>query len=151
MVTIFCLVFWSFAITFLFCECGEKVMNEAKLCQLNWYEWPHELQRMLVIVMMDAQEPANIQGFANNVCSRELFKAVSAFFRVHLICNMNSLIFQCCICFSLNRLPMLDFHTSWRCDNSFNKLILFKKSGRKETRRGDVQNNNTRWCYLFES
>lgn len=71
-----------------------------KLSQCNWYEFPRELQRMLVIVLINTQEPATIKGFANTSCTREEFKKVSVlntcrdntYVRVHhLLLNRSSL------------------------------------------------------------
>lgn len=47
------------------------------LCQCNWYEFPLELQQMLITVMIYTQQPPAIKGLASTYCLREAFKRVS--------------------------------------------------------------------------
>lgn len=72
---------WSFTLIFLLCESGEAVSHQFdefdnEFWQSNWYLFPIEMQRMLVIVMLNTQRPAIIQGYANTLCSRDAFKTV---------------------------------------------------------------------------
>lgn len=65
-------------------ELGERVtlqfnaFNEL-LCQSEWYLLPLDVQRMLVIFMMDTEQPAVIQGYGNIECTRASFKKVDIF------------------------------------------------------------------------
>lgn len=84
------LVFWSFAITLLFCELGEIINNRFEdiayeLYQCNWYFFPIVLQRMLLNFMVGTQRPVLFRGFGNIACTRDAFKKVGfcfGFFRV---------------------------------------------------------------------
>lgn len=76
------LLFWSFAVVFVFCEFGEQVSNQYEyfndeLCECDWYLLPVEMQRILSIVMMNSQQPIFIQGYANTLCIRYTFKTVT--------------------------------------------------------------------------
>lgn len=72
---------WSFAIIFVVCEFGQQlthqfVLFDEELCQFNWYLLPIELQRMLVIIMANAQQASFMQGYGNIQCTRGSFKQV---------------------------------------------------------------------------
>lgn len=61
---------------------GEMVCHQfnafnEQLCQTDWYAFPIEVQRMLVIFMLDTEQPALIRGFGNIKCTREAFKNVT--------------------------------------------------------------------------
>lgn len=76
------LLFWAFAVVFVFCEFGEQVSNQYEyfndeLCECDWYLLPVEMQRILSIVMMNSQQPIFIQGYANTLCIRYTFKTVT--------------------------------------------------------------------------
>lgn len=76
------LMVWAFAIIYFYCEFGEMVTHQFNafhevLCQCNWYKFPLDVQRMLVIFMSDTQQPAFIRGYANIECTREAFKNVN--------------------------------------------------------------------------
>lgn len=82
--------FWSFLAIFCMCEFGEQVTNQFikfndELDQCSWYLFPMQLQRMLIIVMINAQQPAVIQGYANAVCTRFAFNKVAHLFRLFSI------------------------------------------------------------------
>lgn len=76
---------WSFVQLFFVCEIGERVSQEFEmfdetLYQSKWYLFPIELQRMLVIVVSNAQQSVFVQGFGNILCTRDSFKRVRLFF-----------------------------------------------------------------------
>lgn len=73
------LVWWSFAIIFLFCEPGHRVATsfeeiEKEISECNWYSFSLEVQQMLVIFLVNAQQPTTVNGFANTECTREFMK-----------------------------------------------------------------------------
>lgn len=75
------IIVWTFGIISFHCEFGEFVMNQFgkfndQLCQCNWYLLPIEIQRILVIAMLNTQQPVIIRGIANAMCTREVFKKV---------------------------------------------------------------------------
>ena len=77
-------VFWSFIMIFFYCELGETVSDQFvefddELCQCNWYLYPMEIQKMLLIFMCEAQQLTLFRGYANIECTRDSFKNVSFF------------------------------------------------------------------------
>ena len=77
-------VSWAFVMIYLYCEFGEMVTLQFNtfhelLCQCEWYRFPIDVQRMLVIFMLDTQQPASIRGYGNIECTRDAFKNVSFF------------------------------------------------------------------------
>lgn len=77
-------VFYSFACHGILCTFGDllthqfNVFND-ELCMCNWYLFPIDLQRMLLIFIINTQQPAIIHGFADTVCTRDAFKQVWRF------------------------------------------------------------------------
>lgn len=77
------LLLWINAIIFIFCECGERItigfveVND-EICQLKWYLFPYEIQRMMPNMMMATQEAVILKGCGNcSSCTREAFTNVS--------------------------------------------------------------------------
>lgn len=71
----------SFGMNFSFCEIGERVSGAfIEICygidELNWYTLPIELQRILPIIMINAQEPVYLECFGSILCARDTFKRV---------------------------------------------------------------------------
>lgn len=78
------LVFWAFVLVFLFCEFGEMVSDEFEefndeLDQSDWYSFSVEMQRIFVILTINAQQSTYIKGFANVLCVRPTFKKVTQY------------------------------------------------------------------------
>ena len=48
----------------------------AELDQCNWYMFSVEMQKIFVIITVNAQQSTFIQGFANVLCIRQTFKTV---------------------------------------------------------------------------
>lgn len=66
---------------FICCELGERLtMAYAKLEfqieQFDWYAFPIEAQRLLPILMLNAQQPIALQCFGCISTNREAFKKV---------------------------------------------------------------------------
>lgn len=81
-VSVFILMFWSFAANFLFCEFGENVTRrfnelDKTICQSEWYLLSIEIQRMLPTIIMITQKEIILQGFGGVDLTREAFKRVS--------------------------------------------------------------------------
>lgn len=73
---------WSFAVIFATCEIGQNMCNQYnklgdEIYKCDWYALPRKLQRMFIIIMINAQEPVSIRGYGNVVCTRDSFKNVS--------------------------------------------------------------------------
>lgn len=56
---------------------GEFDAFDAELGQLEWYLFPHEIQRLFIVSIANAQHPTNIQGYGQILCVRETVKKVS--------------------------------------------------------------------------
>lgn len=66
---------------FIICELGEQLSSKFAefsdaLYQCDWHSFPNEAQKVLLALMMFAQEPVIVKGFANILCARESFKKV---------------------------------------------------------------------------
>lgn len=74
---------WSYALTFLQCEFGDRVMTafrtfDNELEQCDWYLFSIDTQQMLAIVILNAQQSTIICGFANTKFTRDSFKKVGS-------------------------------------------------------------------------
>lgn len=72
---------YAFVMIFNYCEACETFRKYFDgfyddLNRLNWYNYPINIQRMMVIVIATAQKPAEIVGYGNVLCTRNLFKSV---------------------------------------------------------------------------
>lgn len=76
-----CLLLWTLILTFLPCELGERMssvmfeINES-IDQLDWFLFPHGIQKMLPIILLAVQQPVEIKCFGSIACSRDSFKNV---------------------------------------------------------------------------
>lgn len=74
----------SFGPIFLFCEVGEQLCSRSDLVcdaffKLNWYSFPHQVQRMMPIIIVIAQNPSRLVADGAAACSRDKFKKVCHF------------------------------------------------------------------------
>lgn len=63
------------------CEFGQMttdqfVLFDEELCQCNWYAYPIELQKLLLVFTANSQRPAIFKGYANTECTRDAYKKV---------------------------------------------------------------------------
>lgn len=49
---------------------------DEELGQCNWDLFPMKLQRIHLVVMVNAQQPTTVNGFGNLICTRESMKRV---------------------------------------------------------------------------
>lgn len=75
-------MFWTFVVTFLCCECAQLVANrfdefDDGLGQCDWHLLPTDVQQMLLIFMQSTQQPAVFQGYGQIDGSRDTFKKVT--------------------------------------------------------------------------
>lgn len=73
--------FLAIALVFIVCDFGQQFSNafdnfNSKLVQLEWYSLPIDIQQMLSIIIINAQQPIVISCFGNIICGRETFKKV---------------------------------------------------------------------------
>lgn len=74
-------VIYAFGVLFVSCELGQRITVAFDECsvmidQFDWYLFPVEIQRMLLIVINFAQQPIVIKCFGSAACDRETFKYV---------------------------------------------------------------------------
>lgn len=71
----------ALALTYIACELGQR-MNDAfdkidtTLDHTRWYMFPIEIQRMLPMIHLIAQQPVSLECFGSIACSRDVFKDV---------------------------------------------------------------------------
>lgn len=66
-----------------------SMFNEM-LNKTNWYLYPAEMQRMLVIFISITQEPSFIRGYGNIECTRDSFKQVKTFSVHHFLSHLDN-------------------------------------------------------------
>lgn len=75
-------LFHSFALVFVFTECGEHLKsrldehNDA-ITECVWYTFPLKVQRMMPTIFLAVQNPMAISAYGGVPCERTTFKAVS--------------------------------------------------------------------------
>lgn len=94
---------WTLALVFVPCEIGERVRSEFMtlnftISQFDWHLFPDEIQKILPVIIINAQQPVLIEWFGSISCVREVFKKVCRFYSftifnftfhsVHLICHI---------------------------------------------------------------
>lgn len=75
-------IVWSTGLAFVPCEIGERItgaffgvydsLNEG----LDWYLFPIETQKMLILILINAQAPVTVECFGSISCQRDIFKRV---------------------------------------------------------------------------
>lgn len=75
------LICWSFISMFWICNFGQSLTNQFHevsdaICQSDWYSFSPDVKRMVMMIMMTAQQPVILRGFGNVLCTRETFKKV---------------------------------------------------------------------------
>lgn len=73
---------WSAGLALIPCELGERLTGAfGGICDeienFNWYAFPIKVQRMLPVILIDAQEPVVLKCFGSISCVRDVFKRVS--------------------------------------------------------------------------
>lgn len=72
-------VSWAFGLVFISCELAEKMSNAfEEICetfdQLDWHSFPFKVQKMLPLIMLNAQQWVGFECFGMIPCDRETFK-----------------------------------------------------------------------------
>lgn len=80
-------LFWTFAFVFATCECGHQVQDACEainyeIVQLNWLRFSLDLKRILLIFIIDLQQPARMKVFGSFSCGRMEFKKVTTTFKI---------------------------------------------------------------------
>lgn len=73
---------YGFGIIFVICELGQRLTNAygqiaEEIENFEWYSFSHELQRMLPIILVVAQQPIELECFGGITGIRETLKKVS--------------------------------------------------------------------------
>lgn len=66
---------------YVICEIGKRASEafeeiDDKIGALDWYLFPTQIQKILPIIMMDAQQIIALECFGSIFCNRETFKNV---------------------------------------------------------------------------
>lgn len=124
------------------CELGQR-MNGAfeevsiTIEQFDWFLFPTKTQRMLPMIIGDAQQPVSFECFGSIKCSREVFESVGI---KQWINNQTKFLIagRLCRCFIFFfRLSVAHFHTLW-C--SVNLALENKMSSSSKDRLKRFQN-----------
>lgn len=74
-------LFWTLALIFVPCEIGERMKSEFMklnftIGQFDWYSFSYVSQKILPVIIINAQQPVSIEWFGSLSCVREVFKKV---------------------------------------------------------------------------
>lgn len=74
---------YGFGVVLFACELGQRVTNlfigiNDKIEHSDWYSYPNKVQKMLLIILIVAQQPVEFQCFGSTSANRDTFKKVSA-------------------------------------------------------------------------
>lgn len=72
---------WSFLAILVWCSLGERLIDEFYTIkdatyECQWYSYSIEVQRIIQLIIVDAQEPKILKGFGNISSSHETYKKV---------------------------------------------------------------------------
>lgn len=75
-------ILYAFGSTFIACDLSQRIERAFEECndvinQFKWYWFPIEIQRLLPLIMIAAQQPIEIKTFGSVACDRDTFKRVS--------------------------------------------------------------------------
>lgn len=76
-------IFYSFGLLFVYCEIGERINSffgeiNDDFYELEWENFPLSIQRMMPTVLINTQQPVQLEAFGNFPCTRLTFKDVSS-------------------------------------------------------------------------
>lgn len=72
----------SFTLLLLACELAGRLSYRFEnvndlIDQFDWYAFPLEMQKILPVMMMNAQQPVEVKSFGSIASNRETFRKVS--------------------------------------------------------------------------
>lgn len=81
MVVVCLRLLYAFGVLFIFCEMGEQISStfgevEDEMYRMDWHLFPIKTQKMMLIVVVNAQQPVKIMGFGNIPAIRPTMKTV---------------------------------------------------------------------------
>lgn len=73
---------YAFGMVGVICELCQRITNKFNefddiLSQFDWYMYPHQIQKMLLMLIMSTQQEIVFECFGKLSCDRESFKRVS--------------------------------------------------------------------------
>lgn len=76
-------LFVSFGLVFICCELAQRITNKfdeinAQIDKFKWYSFPLKVQKILPTLMVNAQQPVDLECFGSIACNRETFQRVSS-------------------------------------------------------------------------
>lgn len=82
-------MFWALVLSAIFCEVGERMSMvwtelDDEIKKINWYFLSTKMGKTVIITISFSQREVTLDGFGNISGSREIFKKVSLFQRLHL-------------------------------------------------------------------
>lgn len=90
---------YAFGVLIIACELGQRINLAFEECndmidQFEWYLFPVEIQRLLPLLWLVAQQPIEIVCFGSKACDRDTFKQVPKLvMRFVRMLSINALIF----------------------------------------------------------
>lgn len=74
---------YGFGVVLFACELGQRVTNlfsgvNDMIEHFQWYSYPNKMQKVLLIIMIVAQQPVEFQCFGSTSANRDTFKKVCA-------------------------------------------------------------------------
>lgn len=68
-------------LVFISCELGQRMGDAFEeigitIGEFDWYLFPIKIQRMLPMIIADAQQPVEVECFGSIACTRETFRKV---------------------------------------------------------------------------
>lgn len=65
------------------CERATSLVGEIDVIgELNWYTFPHEMQKVLPTILRMSQQPCELKFFGQLSCSRDTYKKVIVFGKI---------------------------------------------------------------------
>lgn len=79
---VFFYVGYAFGLVFTVCELCQRISKSflkinAIVDQLNWYLFPKNVQKMMLIISIMVQQSVDVECFGSIACNRDTFKRVS--------------------------------------------------------------------------
>lgn len=89
----------SVGFVFVCCEFGHKLSYAFEeidhvITQLDWYKFPLQLEKLLPILVVCAQQPADLRVFGSVSCAREDFKTVCLTKLINFFKLLNAILFE---------------------------------------------------------
>lgn len=83
MVIAFYRLCYAFGLLFMYCEMGEQISGafgeiEDEMYEMDWHLYPIKTQKIMLIILINAQQPVEFMGFGNFPANRETMQRVNS-------------------------------------------------------------------------